>query len=846
MQKISLIYILTCIASIAFWRTAFPMSLLSLKKTYTIFTEPYHYLSPLNGALLWESGVLKNYYDAGLAAQHDDHWLPITDAPIRLTHALFNSRFGNFDISNNPSYPAKHVGVPTVANIIALLELNRRNAQPVYADVLENLIISDTSFADSVEQTEQAHKNTHAVYETQIKECEAKGLQDMIPQLRHSCTVALNKLDTKRLRQDWTRRQTIAQIRARLEQIDQLTGPDKIRAQKERYLKARTLEQLRCAKSGGDYNRVRELAQSIIDAYTPSAYYPPHCALSILMAFMYRKSTGKQDLAHYINLLAKKLGPTVCKPVDVLWTHDLFNADNLAIVKQIVSTFKSDLQEISEPTLYEAITWAQITERFYRGTFPKIAEYTNVYIQGILFPNCVEVTLRNFCNMIFYDRQAGVFDVNRPGLGTIDQAMADFYTDPTNRSAYAIEQPLVHHAWDTMLQNLPFITYRMLIVQTTGGTKTVLSAPKDTNGFIYGLPEHILKTLPRKEDRILIAGRWYIHVTNSQAYLCEMHPTIRNVIIILNKLFNLNLFADIPLEHVFLQEKFNATYLPLLCQHFTLLSGMQWTTPLLTSLDRDEYTEKGIHLEFPRFDLILTDEHAEIISHVKGGTIADLGPGISQLVSQLPDTTKRWQLAQLLSIFPIEATQLPQANQLPYLLYLPLYNNQAKINATVLCIQKIFDQNLSSEDRKQYTNRAISFIRQLPERLDWHYHEELINRLDEQALRYEPVIQEFERILSVAKDRLSRDSAECEYVPNLYTALINKGQQRDDVMIVADNLLSRTDQFDRRPLLNLLILLAKQGHAYPQARQAIELCSNNSIEAERLLAQTLREILQAH
>ena len=55
--------------------------------------------------------------------------------------------------------------------------------------------------------------------------------------------------------------------------------------------------------------------------------------------------------------------------------------------------------------------------------------------------------------------------------------------------------------------------------------------------------------------------------------------------------------------------------------------------------------------------------------------------------------------------------------------------------------------------------------------------------------------------------------ADCEYIPSLYTALISKGQTRDDVMIVVDNLLSRPEPFDRRPLLNLLIVLAKQGKA---------------------------------
>ena len=371
----------------------------------------------------------------------------------------------------------------------------------------------------------------------------------------------------------------------------------------------------------------------------------------------------------------------------------------------------------------------------------------------------------------------------------------------------------------------------------------MLVAPKDTNGFIRGLSKDIVEKLEHKDNRVRIAGHWYIHRDEPDTYLCEMHPTIRNFIIVLDQLFDLKMFTDTPLPIAFMSDRFNATFFPLLCKHVELLHNTVLNDTILTSLDQDEHTEHGVRIACPTFDLILTDEHAEIITHTKGNTIADLAPHIIHRILHTPDSQKRWQYAQLLSVFPFEPQQLPADKPGAYLLYLPLYDIQTKIKAALFCIQKLSEQTASEADRTYYTDKAINFIRQLPERLDWHYHEQLIRTMDGRVLAYAPIAAEIERIMATAQARMTGDSAACEYVPNLYIALINKGQKRTDVLPIVNNIIARTDSFDRRPLLNLLILLAQQGQAVQQSRKAVEICINNSIEAERMLAQTLNEIL---
>ena len=215
-----------------------------------------------------------------------------------------------------------------------------------------------------------------------------------------------------------------------------------------------------------------------------------------------------------------------------------------------------------------------------------------------------------------------------------------FITIPLISKQCNIGLACVHQSWGAMFQNWPLITYRKQILHNTDGTQTIITATKDTNGFIYGLPESSSSPLKRDRDRVLVAGRWYIHLKEPHGYLCEMHPTVRNLLIILNQLFNLNLFAGIPLKSAFLSERFNAIYFPRLCEHFNYYAVYHGQMPLLTILDRDEYTDKGIQLTFAHFDLILTDEHAEIITNVKGENIADLGP---QFVKRSSESTEQFK-----------------------------------------------------------------------------------------------------------------------------------------------------------------------------------------------------------
>lgn len=810
-----------------------------LKDTYRCFVPSYGHLSPLHGAQLWESGTIKTYYDASSYIQAPaDQWLPRIDGPFRLTHALFTDTLGNFDISHNPNYPARHLGVSTLGEIIVLLE----KKGPLDASTLEDFIIKDPEFIRSIDSIHVEHDETEMKF-AKLSEQLASLQTSLIP---YSRNFALNKLKVQRLHKDWTRTQQLARINARITEIDQLTGKAKNCAQKERSQLVRQRDGLQSATGIGDYNRVRELAQAIIDANTPSSFFPDNIAKWILLACMYRKAKNKSELMPYFSVLKQHM-PHVCSALDETWMHKLFTPADFETIQECIVPIQKGTPGALDSSTYETLAVAQMIERYYKGPFPKIAEYyTNIVVNGATFPDCVEVTLMNLCDRVVYNKESGTFELDRIPVEQQSQLLIDFYTDPTNKQATNIHLPVVHQQWGEPLQDWPFVTYRQRIIKTKDGKTIVLSAPKDTNGFIHGLSPSTLAALPHKEDKkdyVQISGRWYIHSEEPHGYLCEMHPTIRNIIIVLDKLFNLNLFSDQPLEKAFLLEHFNADYFTRLCANFPIFQHHPWSESTLQTFDRDEYTDQGIRISFEHFDLLLTNEHAEIIANTQGNSIANLAPILLNLSETVKDVQQKWRLAQLASIFPFDVQHVPAKDAFPYLLYLPLYNNQVKIHAAAYCIHKMCEPTLPESDTDHYAQLAISCIRHLPERADWHYHIELFEMLTPEQLQHPVVKEELFRILTIAHERLKKGSSDCEYIPALYRCLIVKDQQFDMVQVteVIDNIVARTDEFDRKPLLNLLILLTQKGHAIPQARRAIEICIHNSVEAENKLAQQLKD-----
>lgn len=771
-------------------------------------------LSPLQGAVLWETGVVKNYYDRGhLSPSTKDRWLNHPDGPVRMARALFAVNSGNFDVSNNTNYPAYHMAPSTIANIIVYLEQASRSCTKLHAEQLEDFILRDQAFAQSYECTKKQYQTISAHYDEQIKVADA-GLK---LKLKKSRIIALNKCDTQRICRNWERVQKIASMVHRVAEIDRLKGREKQCVQKERARLESTIESMKQVHDGGDYNRVAECAQAIVDSTSPSPYYPPSICQGLLLACAYRKAQHKSDLAYYINAMAHELSPAVCKPVDSLWVQQQYEQRDMAPIKQHLAAEHVDFSLILGTAAHEDFAYARTCERFYAGQLPKIAEYKTITWQDTSFADCAETTLRNLCNIILYNREAGIFDVSKAPCRHACAQLLEFYTHEINKCAINVELPEVYFAWGPFMQNQPLITYRTMITRSSTDQKIVLKASLDCMGFIWGLPEHAVQRDPEFSDRVIIDGHSYILVDPEKAQLCEMHPTLRNVIIIMDRLFDLHLFEGKDLCHEFLKGSFNARYLPQLCACFDRLKNCAFDEATLRRFDTDEYTKKGIRIKLQDFDLLLTSDHAEIISEPCEGASIDEGQSLIRLLidqrncqpsSDCACADNCWTLSQLLPLVHVNISQLPLDMLHQDLLYLTNLQPYDKLELINHCLQAV-PQHVQAN---KLVELAAVHLSLLPERLDWMYHRLLIARLSSSQLRYKPIKRVLDDMVSHAMDLLHESTDRRSHVPLLLRELVKKGCFYDQAIRAMQEFIVSDDAKERKRALKLLTFLVGYGH----------------------------------
>lgn len=806
-------------------------------------------LSPLQGAIFWEAGIVRNYFDqATLYPPTKQRWLNHPDGPVRLARALFAINAGNFDVSNNSNYPAMHMAPSTITSIILYLEQMRKKHVEITVAQLEDLILHDQAFSQSLAAKRQEYELTCNQFDQEIaqaqqpsKQLSTESQKNVIQQLKESRTIALNKLDTQRLCRNWELTQKVLKAHARLAVINTLVSKEKQKVQKEKAQLTKFIESADKTEPGGDYNRIAECAQAIIDSTVSSPHYPSSIAYWLLLAFAYRKAQSKTELAHYVNTLAQELQHAPCRSVGPEWSASMYQPTDMSRIREQLAATTNDLSLILGTTTYEDFVYTAIIDRFYAGPLPKIAEYKTICWHTKHYADCAETTLRNLCNIILYNRQAGMFDIAQAPHGHLSQQLLEFYNDPLHKLVTNIELPDVHHHWVQLLHHQPLITYRSMLISSNTGTEVMLKAPLDTMGFIYGLPEDGVQHDQHHLDRIIIGNRAYIVVNPEKAFLCEMHPTLRNFIIMFDRLFELHIFETKNLSREFLHEHFNQIYLPQLCTHFNVLNNVTFTPQQLREFDLDEYTHKGVRLRFQQFDMTLTNDHAEIIPlHQKTAT-SSCGKSLIKTLAPQSNQDVHWQLTNLLALWPVHPGHLPTNNSYPCLLYLPVTEPYAKVDSIVYCLKKLSQ----TDEYSHIINYAACQLSLLPERLDWMYHRRLIPRLAENFMHHEPIKKVVDTIVDHAMSLLHEHTDRRSHVPLLLRELVKKGYYFEQAKQIAQEYITSEDLKERKRALKLFTVLTKQGQALEQASQAVQLTINTEDQKEYLYATQLRTLLEA-
>jgi len=636
----------------------------AIKDTYNPLAPEFRHVSPIQGAMWWEGFVIQKYYEFGIQQPkaNKSHWLPGADGPVRLIYGLFNIVQGSFGISQNPSYPAYHMSARTIGAIIATLEKDRlAEKHTLTVDIIEKVILNDPDFKQSIKLTREKY--------TETKDA---------------------KYDVSRM------------------------GP--------------SFQTGKRIRKGAGFQRVRELSQAIVDTYKATTeIYPPYSVYSILTGFMYRKALSKNDFLDYFNILNRELEtavfPTEITSAPEEWLNSTFNMDSIVLTADILQVWqlKGEFkilrnEEITQEemqflanNLYEDAVYAQIIERYYNSRFPKMAQYATIsYIKND-FADCVETMIRNLCNIILYAKETTSFNLSQAPEEKIDPAFVTYYQK--NPSALNVEQTNAHTEWANIIENLPWVAYNQK-VNAEGLSST---APKDTNGYII-LSQDVLAKLEKDGNKVKIANRWYIPIDGVNEKGFEVQPSIRNIIILLNRFFGLNLLNNI--NQVFLQDDFNALYLPILLSKFAALRENSFDK---TTIDSNDYTDSEITILFNNFSLAIDKGHGELEVPIELQTIANISPVLLAYINKQPTLIATYLFVQLFSIYPLSVPQwgsIKNVPSFPFVYFLDLFNNDTRL--------ELFEKLLPEKDiarpkistQKHRNNLSIILLNILAQQAD--------------------------------------------------------------------------------------------------------------------------------
>ena len=587
------------------------------------------------------------------------------------------------------------------------------------------------------------------------------------------------------------------------------------------------------------YCRTLELSQAIVDAFNvPPNIYPEFSVYSILLAFMYRKAINKQEFLDYFNILNREIDSTVFTPTELPqnWLANNFQESDLVRIKNELqeNVVNQNNLEILKDKLYEEAVYGQIISKFYKGSLPKVAQYKTVVFESLSFSDCMETTLRNLCNIILYDEQASTFDLSKVPEVNFDSRFSAFYQNPVNKQAVNVEALFAHQDWVIVVENQPWVAYYKMV------ENGIVQKAGDTNGFII-IPQEVKERLERDGNKVKMAGRWYIPIDGIQQKGFELQPSVRNIIILLNQFFGLNIFNN-DIAKAFLQTDFNSTHLPILAERLGL------DEIIVSDIDAHDYTERPVRITFSDFSIELSEGHGELEVSYVSQNIVDLTPLLVNHIMQNMNILENYLYIQLFSIYPLSCDQFSQivAHKIPvfsFIFFLDLFDNNMRA--------AVFSEYLARQPRdERIDNLSAKIIQKLAQQPDTVYLErafESFNLTDQigqiilKEINFDPQDEgTLFKSISFTQFLISKGQVYPEALqlaqgavkfPNinvkssglgLFKNLVEKGQAFKEAAQVAQQAVLSPDGYVQISGLDLFKALVEKEQEYKEATQAAQ------------------------
>jgi hypothetical protein len=390
-----------------------------------------NYLSPSQGAALWNSPYLKNLYDFG---QDDD---PV----VQLIRQLFFLQHDGvtFDITSLPTKFAKYLSHENVGKIVGWLESSRSDEQ------VQKLL---NGFIAEIEAMSVAHErkiDVAGLARDRIKL--EKELQEAEMTLRKA-NYGLETVKGKEKQKLQVLSDKTTEKRKKL--LAQLAGKDLSRL----LAKDRMYEESR-----------RVFRDSLIRARSSDTLYPPHMATMILSAFAWRRAENIQQVVEYLwNVYQSLDGQTRAKyfidpSLDKQgffegFVQQEFTPEDYEVLKQ------SSLEETKETAFYnlENFLLMQFGYDLFIKSLPKVVPMRSGVAWGVeSFPDCGETSLLNFFVALLYDPRAHSFDVSILERLGADQKLIKFFSQQNVLSRLYGKE--IHDEWAAVVADRPGIEY---------------------------------------------------------------------------------------------------------------------------------------------------------------------------------------------------------------------------------------------------------------------------------------------------------------------------------------------------------------------------------------------------
>jgi hypothetical protein len=217
-------------------------------------------------------------------------------------------------------------------------------------------------------------------------------------------------------------------------------------------------------------------------------------------------------------------GESIFNNPDILnaeWDKDIFMSGDVAQFRNALTFNATDTEQLRRS--YEHIIYLGLLP----GRYPKVAGYSTAFYsynesgqnKQVTFADCMETTLRNLTNIILYNPETQEFDVSKI-KNTPTQQLQDFYR--AFKSATSVEDSAAHNAWTAVVENIPFVSYN--------------------------------------------------RETEDKTIKYELNPSLKNIILVFNHIFGLNLFESEPgdsleskTRHAVSRGDFIKVYFPQMC-----------------------------------------------------------------------------------------------------------------------------------------------------------------------------------------------------------------------------------------------------------------------------------------